>query len=751
MISADWFIGLWEHALIELFHSAKERIWLQIPHPSIRIVKLLRSSLSPSTERLDIRILCLPPATRDGVLARALALSPSVTGHRIQLALTPALSDQCIAVDKRVHSGDIALSMRAFLMEALLSHLNAPNSPNGSVAMFSSKWSAALTSTVPALMSSPIVQSDSDSSDLRAQAEVVSLDIHPSVVEGTKASDGNVANAVLKLSSRALAHCETTLAALRKELRQSLHRTDAAAGGSADKLYLELSSRTLAQLEPAVRWDERAVLTVVAHSSYLGGLGTVEEGDRQYRELLTSFGKRILQLAVVQELLVDTPFELYNDQLNRRTQIVLSSAVYSDYLDRIGLSYPLFGRGLSREDVKVVTFHHRDIVYRILGTIAVEVGVGKALRLYRERFAFCKDFPYESHMAVLYKSTLQDVFQRARNRTPTYVIESEEGPDHSKVFTVSVNGVDHRKYVGKGLSLADAETCAASEALRAHGVPDQLYAKRPTGLTKTPSDISVLGRLREAGEAVFKKLRLRSASFPGKDLDLLGLVFSTKKVVSALCSAHSFSGSSDYITELRARLGMMGANLLSVFVCERAIAKLKKDVLEEIVPLTQWMSAALDERMKCRGLELLGLDCVIRNVENDPISVRMKADVFDGLVGLLGATLGIQACRLLTEPLLSSPGIESPGLAHGKAALQDIIQKLRRDAAGATEAVSYKVLRNSHGPGESWKVVCIVDGESYETGEAHKKRHAEEVAAQKTMESAKFIKKYIKPEKLAGG
>jgi ribonuclease-3 len=64
-----------------------------------------------------------------------------------------------------------------------------------------------------------------------------------------------------------------------------------------------------------------------------------------------------------------------------------------------------------------------------------------------------------------HKSMLLEHCQRENLNGPTYVIESEQGPDHNKLFTVAVV-VDGERYgLGSGRSKKIAEQMAAKEAL----------------------------------------------------------------------------------------------------------------------------------------------------------------------------------------------------------------------------------------------------------------------------------------------
>jgi len=63
------------------------------------------------------------------------------------------------------------------------------------------------------------------------------------------------------------------------------------------------------------------------------------------------------------------------------------------------------------------------------------------------------------------KSYLQELVQHLDGTTPDYVVMKEEGPDHNKIFTVSVNVEDKVLGYGHGHTKKEAEKMAAKEAL----------------------------------------------------------------------------------------------------------------------------------------------------------------------------------------------------------------------------------------------------------------------------------------------
>ncbi len=63
------------------------------------------------------------------------------------------------------------------------------------------------------------------------------------------------------------------------------------------------------------------------------------------------------------------------------------------------------------------------------------------------------------------KSQLQEKIQAQKHPAPTYKLLASHGPDHSKIFTVSVSIADSQVATGTGKSIQKAETAAAAAAL----------------------------------------------------------------------------------------------------------------------------------------------------------------------------------------------------------------------------------------------------------------------------------------------
>ena len=65
------------------------------------------------------------------------------------------------------------------------------------------------------------------------------------------------------------------------------------------------------------------------------------------------------------------------------------------------------------------------------------------------------------------KSTLQEMTQATKKMTPSYRVISETGPEHNKVFKVSVYFENEFVAEGEGYSKQEAEVEAAKKAIEA--------------------------------------------------------------------------------------------------------------------------------------------------------------------------------------------------------------------------------------------------------------------------------------------
>jgi ribonuclease-3 len=134
----------------------------------------------------------------------------------------------------------------------------------------------------------------------------------------------------------------------------------------------------------------------------------------------------------------------------------------NQYAQKINLpQYLLLGKGgeLSngRENPSIIA----DAFEAIFGAVFVEKGLNEAKKLFNRIVV-----PHLDQVLTIkdHKSTLQELVQTDR-RNISYHLESQTGPSHDRIFSVSVRMDDIILGTGKGKSKKEAEQNAAKEAL----------------------------------------------------------------------------------------------------------------------------------------------------------------------------------------------------------------------------------------------------------------------------------------------
>lgn len=110
----------------------------------------------------------------------------------------------------------------------------------------------------------------------------------------------------------------------------------------------------------------------------------------------------------------------------------------------------------------------------VLGAVFLDSGYDEAARVTERLFSSALD-----EMRTLgvdygadYKTRLQELMQETRRVTPSYAVDEESGPDHDKIFVVTVRVENEVLATGTGKSKKAAEQDAARVALTAATAAD---------------------------------------------------------------------------------------------------------------------------------------------------------------------------------------------------------------------------------------------------------------------------------------
>lgn len=198
--------------------------------------------------------------------------------------------------------------------------------------------------------------------------------------------------------------------------------------------------------------------------------------DNQRLEFL---GDAVIQLVLTNELYHRFPD--YNEgYLTKLRSRLVSRSALAEYARRIDLGeYLMMGRGEEASGGRERPSTLADAFEALVGSIYLDAGMDPArrliLQLCQEAIAEAGQRPDEMNP----KGQLQEILQAYSNRSPSYSIISQEGPDHCKTFEAKVEWDSHLLGTGVGSSKKEAEIEAARSALK-HRIVHALTASSGT-------------------------------------------------------------------------------------------------------------------------------------------------------------------------------------------------------------------------------------------------------------------------------
>ncbi len=222
------------------------------------------------------------------------------------------------------------------------------------------------------------------------------------------------------------------------------------------------------QIRQALRYDfaDPALLVqALTHSSAANELA----GYETHNERLEFLGDAVLELCVSQELYNRFPLAREGQLTAMRSKMV-NQEVLAGLARKIGLDTVLIlGKGEEGQGGRVRASLLGDALEAVLGAVYVDGGFAAAQQVVLHLFA--ARWPAEQRVNKNKdpKSSLQEECQRLFKDRPMYVLESSEGPEHAKVFTVVLTLPDATQFIATGSSMKRAEQHAAQRALEALG------------------------------------------------------------------------------------------------------------------------------------------------------------------------------------------------------------------------------------------------------------------------------------------
>lgn len=207
--------------------------------------------------------------------------------------------------------------------------------------------------------------------------------------------------------------------------------------------------------------NETLLRRALTHTSFAN-----ESKDKSlgHNERLEFLGDSVLSVTVAEALYLQYP-NLPEGELTRiRAALVCEKTLYAVAKDVNLGDYLFLGRGEDASGGRNRPSVLSDAYEAVIAAIYLDGGMEEAKKFILPRFEshlsnHMKDIPRD------YKSELQEIVQQNPDERISYVLTSESGPDHNKIFSVEVHL--NSNCIGKGTapSKKQAEQLAAKEAL----------------------------------------------------------------------------------------------------------------------------------------------------------------------------------------------------------------------------------------------------------------------------------------------
>jgi ribonuclease-3 len=223
--------------------------------------------------------------------------------------------------------------------------------------------------------------------------------------------------------------------------------------------------RTLDELQTELGFrfsDVQLLATALTHSSH----AHESSGAVRDNEQLEFLGDAVLGFLVSDFLFRAHP-RLTEGQLSKLKGFFVSSANLVKFAERLSLGdYLQLGKGEEKTGGRTKQALLVDAFEAILGAMYLDGGLEPVRALMRQCFEpQIADVGDPSQQLADFKTALQEAMQSRQSGRAEYVVTSETGPDHQKLFAVDVVVDGQPIASGLGLTKKAAEQAAAREAL----------------------------------------------------------------------------------------------------------------------------------------------------------------------------------------------------------------------------------------------------------------------------------------------
>lgn len=196
--------------------------------------------------------------------------------------------------------------------------------------------------------------------------------------------------------------------------------------------------------------------------------------NKQYKhinnERLELLGDAVLDLIVAEYLYKH--YENYSEgDLAKLKSMAVSEPVLAKVAKKIGMGdYLLLSKGEELTGGRERNSILCDVFEAILGAVYLDSDFGTAREVVLRHLEYSINHIEEDEDILDFKTILQEYSQKEYKMAPKYKVISEKGPDHKKIFEISVEIAEDKVAVGVGSSKKIAEQGAAKALCKKLGV-----------------------------------------------------------------------------------------------------------------------------------------------------------------------------------------------------------------------------------------------------------------------------------------
>jgi len=197
------------------------------------------------------------------------------------------------------------------------------------------------------------------------------------------------------------------------------------------------------------------------HRSYVN---ECREKKLNHNERLEFLGDSVLSLIISDYLYKNYP-NCPEGELSRLRSRLVDAPSCVRYLQKLSLGeYVLLGKGEKMNDGRGRETIYADLFEALIGAIYLDSSFDVTNRIVMDRLLDDIQFLL-NQPSCNWKAELQDYSQKKYQKPPQYRVVHEAGPDHSKIFHITVLLDDKEMGLGVGPSKKEAEQAAAEQAL----------------------------------------------------------------------------------------------------------------------------------------------------------------------------------------------------------------------------------------------------------------------------------------------